>query len=80
MPNNPTLYEQKDIHSLQKRYRDVNKNEIKFLGKIWVYTEYNGETTKLPKLITQRYDITPLLGVNWLKQLPITINNISLDE
>ena len=28
----------------------------------------------------QRSDITPLLGVNWLKQLPITINKIQLDE
>ena len=58
----------------------MNKNEIKFLGKIWVNIEYNGETTKLPILITQRNDITPLLGVNWLKHLPITINKISLDE
>ena len=31
-------------------------------------------------LITQRDDITPDLGVKWLKQLPITINKISLDE
>ena len=80
MPNKPTLYKQKDIQPLQERYQDVNKNEINFLGKIWVDTEYNCETTKLPTLITQRNDITPLLGVNWLKQLPITVNNISLDE
>ena len=36
--------------------------------------EHNSEATKLPILITQRNDITPLLGVTWLKQLPITIN------
>ena len=58
----------------------MNKNEIKFLGKIWANIECNGETTKLPILILQRNDITPLLGVNWLKHLPITINKISLDE
>ena len=42
--------------------------------------EYNKKTTKLPILITKRNDITPLLGVNWLKQVPITINKIELDE
>ena len=35
---------------------------------------------KLPLVITERNDITPLLGVNWLKQLPITINKILLDK
>ena len=58
----------------------MNKNEIKFLEKVWAYIENNCETTKLPIRITQRDNITPLLGVNWLKQLPITINKNSLDE
>ena len=80
MPNNPTLYKQRGIQPLQERYQDVNKLEIKFLGRIWANIEYNGETTKLPKLITQRNDITPLLGVNWLKQLPITNKKFLLDE
>ena len=80
MPNNPKLYNTKDIKPLKERYQDVNKMEIKFLGKILADIEYNGKTAKLPILITQRDDITPLLGVNWLKQLPITINKISLDE
>ena len=73
-------YTTQDIHPLKERYQDVNKNEIKFLGKVWANIEYNGETTKLPILITQTKDNTPLLGVNWLKQLPITINKSSLDE
>ena len=64
----------------EERYQDVNKNEIKFLGRVWANIEYNGETKKLAILITQRDDITPLLGANWLKQLPITINKILLDE
>ena len=80
MPNNPELYNQKDLKALKERYQDVNKSEIKFLGKVWVDIEYDGKTTKLPILITKRNDITPLLGVNWLKQLPITINKIQLDE
>ena len=29
VPNNPTLYEQKDNRPLKERYQDVNKNEIK---------------------------------------------------
>ena len=80
MPYNPKLYNPKDIHPLKERYQDVNKNQIKFQGRVWANIEYNGETKKLPIVITQRDDITPLLGVNWLKQLPITINKILLDE
>ena len=65
---------------MKERYQDVNKNEIKFMGKTWVTAEYNGTSTKLPMLITKRNEITPLLGVNWLKELPITINKTSLDN
>ena len=80
MPNNPTLYNPEDVQPLKERYQDVNKNEIRFLGKVWVNIEYNSKQTELPLLITKRTDITPLLGVNWLKQLPITINKVSLDN
>ena len=80
MPYNQKIHNTKEIKPMKERYRDVNKNEIKFMGKTWVTTEYNGITTKLPMFITTRNDITPLLGVNWLKQLPITINKISLDS
>ena len=80
MPNNPTLYHPEDVQPLKERYQDVSKNEIKFLGKVWVNIDYNSKHTKLPLLITKRTDITPLLGVNWLKQLPITIIKISLDN
>ena len=80
MPNNPKLYNQKEIKPLKELYQNVNKNEIKFLRKIWTIIEYNGETTKLPILITQRSDITSLVSVKWLEQLPITINEIILTE
>ena len=80
MPNKSKLNNQKDIHPLKERYQCVNKNEIKFLEKLRANIEYNRKTTKPPLPITQRDDITPLLGVNWLKQLPITINKVSLDE
>ena len=80
IPTYQELYDQEDIKPLKERYQDVNKNKIIFLGKIWADIEYNRKTTKLPILITQRSDITPLLSVNWLKQLPITINKIQFDE
>ena len=47
MPNNPKLYNTKDIKPLKERYRDVNKNEIKFLGKIWADIEYKGKDHKI---------------------------------
>ena len=42
IPSNPELYNQKDIQPLKERYQDVNKNETKFQGKVWVDIEYNG--------------------------------------
>ena len=80
MPYDQKIHNTKEIKPMKERYQDVNKNEIKFMGKTWVTAEYNGTSTKLPMLITKRNDITPILGVNWLKQLPITINKISLDN
>ena len=80
MPFNNKILDKTKIHPIKERYQDVNKNEIKFLGRAWVETKNNGEHQKLPILITQKNEITPLLGVNWLKQLPITINKLSLDK
>ena len=80
MPYDQKIHKTKEIKPMKERYQDVNKNEIKFMGKTWVTAEYNGVSTKLPMLITKRNDITPLRGVNWLKQLPITINKISLNN
>ena len=80
MPYDQQIHNTKESKPMKERYQDVNKNEIEFMGKPWVTVEYNGISTKLPMLITKRNDITPLLGVNWLKQLPITINKITLDN
>ena len=46
MPNNPTLYNPEYIQPLKVRYQDVNRNEIKFLGRVWVNIEYNSKQTK----------------------------------
>ena len=55
--------------TLKERYQDVHKTEIKLLGKVWGNIEYNGETTNLPILITQRDNLTPLLGLIWLETI-----------
>ena len=80
IPNNTKLYKMENIKPIKERYQDVNKNEIKLLRKIWVDVEHDRTKIKPPLLITKRNDKTPLLRVNWLKQLPITINKILLDE
>ena len=80
MPNNPTLYELVNIRLLKEGYQDVIKNKINILGKVWVIIEYNNTQKNLPLLITNRTDITTLVGMNWQKQLPIIINRISVDE
>ena len=76
MPYDQKIHDIKEIKQRKERYQDVNKNEIKFMGKTWVTVNYNKTLTKLPMLITKRDDTTPLLGVNWLKQLQRTINKI----
>ena len=66
MPYDQRIYNIEEIKPIvQERYQDVNKNEIKFMGKTWVTVKYNKTSTKLPMLIPKRDDITPLLGVNW---------------
>ena len=53
----------------------MHKTILNFWGK---YEQT--KTTKLPIRITQRNDITKIIGVNWLEQLPTSINKIRLDE
>ena len=65
---------------MKHRYQDVNKNEVKFRGKIPVDIEYENNKQKMQLLITERNDITPLLGMDWLKIFRLTIENTRLDE
>ena len=67
-----------EIQKVRHRYQDVNKNEVKFREKIPVDIEYENNKQKI--LITERNDITPLLGMDWLKKFKLTIGNIQLDE
>ena len=69
-----------EIQKLKHRYQDVNKNGVKFRRKIPVDIEYENNKQKMKLLNTERNDITPLLGIDWLKKFRLTIGNIRLDE
>ena len=80
MPADNTILKESEIQKVRHRYQDVNKNEVKFRGKIPVEIEYENNKQKMQFLITERNDITPLLGMDWLKKFKLTIGNIQLDE
>ena len=65
---------------MTNRYQDVNKNEVKFQGKIPVNIEYENNKQNMEILITERTDITPLLGMDWMKAFKLTIGKIQLAE
>ena len=54
---------------------DVNKNPIKFKGETKVRVKINNETKRLPILITEDKNTQALLGLDWLDQLEIGLNN-----
>ena len=80
MPADNTIIKESKIQKVRHRYQDVNKNEVKFRGKIPVDIEYENNKQKMQLLITERNDITPLLGMDWLKKFKLTIGNIQSDE
>ena len=69
-----------EIQKVKQRYQDVNKNEVKFRGKIPANIEYENNKQKMQILITERNDITPLLGLDWMKKFILTIRNIRLED
>ena len=58
----------------------MNKNEVKFRGKIPVNIEYENNKQKMEILITVRTDIRPLLGMDWMRTFKLTIGKIQLTE
>ena len=58
----------------------MNKNEVKFRGKIHVNLEYENNKQKMEILITERTDLTPLLGMDWMKKFKLTIGRIQLAD
>ena len=61
------------IYPLNEEYRDVNNNKINFEGKSMANVEIDGEKKKLELLITTKRT-NPLLGLDWMKHLRISVN------
>ena len=60
-----------DIKPVSEDYRDVNHNKIKFEGKTLANIEIDGKS-KLELLITTK-QTHPMLGLNWMKELGLTL-------
>ena len=76
------------MEELKTNYKDVNDNKIDFLGQTKALVKTNSTTLQLPLLITKT-NITPLMGLDWMKRLGILVNtttddikihNIKMDE
>ena len=67
-----------ELQKVSNRYQDFYKNEVKFQGKIPVNIEYENNKQKMEILITERTDITPLLGMDWMKTFILTIGIVQL--
>ena len=80
MPPDERITKSTEIQKITNRYQDVNKNEVKFRGKIPVNVEYENNKQKMEILITERTDITPLLGMDWMKKFKLTISKIQLAD
>ena len=80
MPLDEQIMKKTAIQKITNRYQDVNKNKVKFQGKIPVNMEYENNNQKMEILITERADITPLLGMDWVKRFKLTIGKIQLTE
>ena len=59
-------------------YRDVNDNRIKFEGKTIASVEINGKRNNLEVLIKTK-KINPLLGLDWMEKLGITLDTNKID-
>ena len=80
MPPDERIMKHTEIQKITNQYQDVNKNEVKFRGKVPVNIDYENNKQKMEILITERTDITPLLGMDWMKIFKLTIGRIQLAE
>ena len=80
MPPDERITKSTEIQKITNRYPDVNKNEVKFRGNIPVNVEHENNKQKLEIFITERTDLTPLLGMDWMKEFKLTISKIQLAE
>ena len=61
------------VEKLKTNYKDVNKNTIEYVGSTEAMVKTNNTTLQLPLLITKA-NITPLMGLDWMKRLAISLN------
>ena len=54
MPVDENIMKRTEIQKVKQRYQDVNKNEVKFRGKIPADIEYENNKQKLEILITMK--------------------------
>ena len=80
MPPDKRIMENTEIQKITNKYQDVNKNEVKFRGKVSVNIEYENNKQKMEILITESTDITPLLGMDWMRKFKLTIGRLQLAE
>ena len=67
-----------EVEELKTNYKDVNDNRIDLLGQTKALVKTNSTTLQLPPLITKA-NITLLMGLDWMKQLGITLNTTTND-
>ena len=80
MPPDERITKSTEIQKITNRYQDVNNSEVKFRRKIPVNVEYENNKQKMEILITGRTDMTPLLGMDWMKKFKLTISKIQLAD
>ena len=80
MPSGERINISTEIQKTTSRYQDVNKNEVKFRRKIPVNIEYENSQQKMEILITERTDITPLFGKDWMTKIKLTIRKKQMAE
>ena len=62
------------VEKMNNDYKNVNDNKIESIGQTNATVKINTSTLQLPLLITKA-NITPLMGLDWMKRLKITINS-----
>ena len=61
------------VKKLETNYKDVNNNTIEFVGSTEAMVRTNNTTLQLPLPIAKT-NITPLMGLDWMKRLEISLN------
>ena len=71
-----------EVEKVKANYKDANDNKIDFFGQTTATVKTNNTTLQLPLLITKA-NITPLMGLHWMKWFGIQrsiISNYTISE